>query len=207
MAQESNENGSLDRRLAKSVGHPIRIEAMRILNERTASPSELAKALGEGVSQVSYHIQELNKYGCVELVKTESRRGTVEHFYRVARPGGRERWYLDDEESRRLSRRDRAELSAFTLQPVIGEALAALRSGNFDSRSDNHLSWTAMDLDPEGWDEVTALLAETVRRAQEIGARSEERLSASGAEGISAMVAMMGFERSERPVPDPAGPS
>ena len=202
MAKKSDSNGGLDRRLAKSVGHPIRIEAMRVLNERTASPSELAKALGEGVSHVSYHIQELSKYGCVELVKTEPRRGAVEHFYRVARPQGKTEWYIDDDEARRLTPWDRAELSASALQTVIGEAIGALRSGSLDTRADSHMSWVPMDLDPEGWHEVTAVLAETLGKIQEIKARSVERLSDSGEEGFTAMVSMMAFERSESPAPE-----
>lgn len=199
MAKNRNDEPGLDTRLAKSIGHPIRIEAMRILNERTASPSQLAKALGQGISHVSYHVQELSRYGCVELVGTEPRRGAVEHFYRATRQGGEASWLVDDDEARELTQEDRAELSAATLQTVIGEALGALRSGSFDARADSHASWISMDLDEDGWREVTALLAETLTRAQEIEAKSAERVRDKGEESISALISMMAFERSEEP--------
>ena len=204
MAKKSDKNGSLDRRLAKSVGHPIRIEAMRILNERTASPSELAKALGEGVSHVSYHIQELTKYGCVELVRTEPRRGAVEHFYRVARPNGKTYWHIDDEEASEMSHWDRAELSASALQTAVGEAMAAMRTGSFDARADSHMSCMPMELDEEGWQEMTALLTETLEKALAISAGAAERLGQGDREGIAAMVSMMAFERSESPPVEPS---
>ncbi len=47
----------LDQRLIKALAHPLRVEILAILNERVASPNELAKGLGEGLSQVSYHVK------------------------------------------------------------------------------------------------------------------------------------------------------
>lgn len=207
MAKKRSDEPGLDTRLAKSVGHPVRIEVLRILNERTASPSELAKALGQGLSHVSYHVQELSKYGCVELVRTEPRRGAVEHFYRSTRLRGRESWLIDGEETRELSRRDRAKLSAAALQMAIGEALGALRSGSLDARPDAHTSCASMDLDEDGWREITALLAETRRRAQEIEARSAERVREGDLESVSTLVSLMAFERSDEPAVESRDPA
>lgn len=72
-----------DRQLMKALTHPIRARALAILNERTASPNEIAKELGQGVGHVSYHINVLKKCECIELVNTEPRRGAVEHYYRA----------------------------------------------------------------------------------------------------------------------------
>lgn len=47
------------------------------------SPNELSKGLGEGLSQVSYHVKVLKEYGCIKLKKTEPRRGAVEHYYEL----------------------------------------------------------------------------------------------------------------------------
>jgi DNA-binding transcriptional ArsR family regulator len=198
MAKKRSDKPGPDVRLAKSIGHPIRIEVMRVLNERTASPSQLAKALGQGVSHVSYHVQELSKYGCVEMVRTEPRRGAVEHFYRATRLKGRRSWYIDDEEARRLSPSDRAEITATTLQTMIGESIGALRSGSLNARADSHTSWLTCDLDEQGWREMTALLAETLERAQRIEASSAERARA-GAGTFPAFMGLMAFERSREP--------
>ena len=48
-----------------------------------ASPNELSKELEEGLSQVSYHVKVLKDFECIEMVKTEPRRGAVEHYYRA----------------------------------------------------------------------------------------------------------------------------
>src|ERR1044072_255427 len=72
----------VDQQLVKSLAHPLRAQILAILNERVASPNELSKELGEGLSQVSYHVKVLRDYECIELVKTEPRRGAVDHYYR-----------------------------------------------------------------------------------------------------------------------------
>lgn len=45
------------------------------------SPNLLSSKMDEPLGNVSYHVKTLLKYDCVELVKTEPRRGAVEHFY------------------------------------------------------------------------------------------------------------------------------
>ena len=82
------EQGSgVDQRLVKALAHPLRVEILTILNERMASPNELSKELDEGLSQVSYHVKVLKDFECIEMVKTEPRRGAVEHYYRATSSG------------------------------------------------------------------------------------------------------------------------
>ena len=76
-------NRGVNQDLVKSLAHELRAEILAILNERMASPNELAKELDEGLSQVSYHVKVLKDYGVIRLVKTEPRRGAVEHYYRA----------------------------------------------------------------------------------------------------------------------------
>jgi predicted transcriptional regulator len=64
--------------MVKALSHELRVEILTILNERVASPNELAKELGEGLSQVSYHVKVLRDYGTITLVKTVPRRGAVD---------------------------------------------------------------------------------------------------------------------------------
>jgi DNA-binding transcriptional ArsR family regulator len=73
----------VDPQVIKALTHPVRARALAILNERTASPNEIAKELGQGVGHVSYHINVLKKCECIELVDTAPRRGAVEHYYRA----------------------------------------------------------------------------------------------------------------------------
>ena len=65
------------------MGHPVRNDALSILNERVASPNEISKELGQSVGHVSYHIKVLKECECIELVDTAPRRGAMEHYYRA----------------------------------------------------------------------------------------------------------------------------
>lgn len=53
-------------------------------NDGPMSPNELAKKLKQGLSQISYHVKELRKAGCLVLKDEQPRRGAVEHFYVLA---------------------------------------------------------------------------------------------------------------------------
>jgi DNA-binding transcriptional ArsR family regulator len=67
----------------KAVSHPLRAAVLRILSERTASPAEMARELGEELSNVSYHAKQLVAFECAELVDIQVVRGALEHFYRA----------------------------------------------------------------------------------------------------------------------------
>ncbi len=79
----SQATSKIDHRLVKALGHPTRVRILAALNERVASPTQLAEEFDEGLSQLSYHIKVLKDLECIELVGTRPRRGAVEHFYRA----------------------------------------------------------------------------------------------------------------------------
>ena len=70
----------VDQQLIKALAHPVRAQALSILNERVASPNEIAKELKQGVGHVSYHINVLKQCECIELVGTEPRRGEADDY-------------------------------------------------------------------------------------------------------------------------------
>lgn len=73
----------LDLKLTKALAHAMRGHIVAVLNERVASPNEVAKELGMDVAYVSYHFRALrDAYGLIEEVSTADRRGSTEHFYR-----------------------------------------------------------------------------------------------------------------------------
>lgn len=182
---------SIEEAVAYAVGHRIRIDALAILNEGTASPNEIAKTIGEGVSKVGHHVKELFDSGCIEFVGTEQRRGATEHFYRaIARP------FVSDEEARDLPAETKREFAALILQAIMAEGLAALRAGKMDADDDIWMSWRSMTLDERGRREVADEQAASYAHIEEIEARSAARLLESGEGGDSTVVAAMGFERS-----------
>src|ERR1700755_2252653 len=88
--------GDLDERLLKAISHPLRHRLLGLLDDRVASPNELAHELALPLGRVSYHIRLLAELGAIELVRTEPRRGALEHYYRaVTRP-----WFSGEDWSR-----------------------------------------------------------------------------------------------------------
>jgi len=182
----------LDKRLAKSIAHDVRLDVLRILYERMASPKELARFLDEGLSHISYHVRELRDYGNIELVKTEPRRGAVQHYYRATT------WpFVSDAEARGLPKPTREEISATVLQAIISEAVGALHWGTFDSRTNRHVSWMPGVVNQRGFDRLMELQLETLERAQAIIEESAEELADTGQKPVEVVVSMLGFERSK----------
>lgn len=69
--------------LAKMRSHPLRVRILNEIGDGVMSPNGLANALGEPLGNVSYHVKTLVEGNALVLVKTEPRRGAVEHFYKV----------------------------------------------------------------------------------------------------------------------------
>jgi DNA-binding transcriptional ArsR family regulator len=179
--------------LVKSLAHELRAEILAILNERMASPNELAKELDEGLSQVSYHVKVLKDYGVIRLVKTEPRRGAVEHYYRAT-----SRAYLTDRDWHELPRSVRDAMSADLFQMILDDVIASLEGEVFDERSDRHMSWTPMMVDEQGWKEINGIIDGALKQILKAQAESVKRLSKSKEEGISMSVAMLGYEVPEK---------
>ena len=167
----------VDERLAKALSHPLRPRILEQLTERgSASPSELADALGQPLGNVSYHVRILRELECVELVRTEPRRGALEHFYRAtAHP------WLDDEQWAGLPTGFRAKTLGHALSVIFDEAHRAIWEGGFDD-PETHVSRVELVLDAESRSEITDLLARTRGAAQRISRESAERQAGRGPE-------------------------
>jgi DNA-binding transcriptional ArsR family regulator len=182
-----------DQRVALALRHPMRVELMRLFTETTYSPNELASKLGLSLNSVSYHVRVLHANGFIEPAGERQVRGAVEHFYR-----GVSRAEISEEEWRSFSTEERSEISSLIINYLFAEALGALQTGALDSRDDRHLTWRPLSLDEQGWGELMDLLLRTMREAETVQARSDERRSRSGEEAITAIFGLMGFERAEQ---------
>ena len=179
----------VDPRIAKALSHPMRARILGILDERVASPNEIADTIGERLPNVSYHVRALLDLGCIELVDTAQRRGAIEHYYRaIVRP------FFSDRDWKRLPRSGRQAISDAALKIVWEDVSTALKEGTFERRSDRHLSHNDVTLDEQGWKEVAKLLNGMITEVQRIESASSARLKKSGDEGIAATVVAMQFE-------------
>jgi DNA-binding transcriptional ArsR family regulator len=179
----------VDQRLVKALAHPLRVEILTILNERMASPNELSKELEEGLSQVSYHVKVLKDFECIEMVKTEPRRGAVEHYYRAT-----ERSFIPDSEWQSLPDSIKPGVSWSAFKMIIEDVIGAIKGGSFNARDDVHMSCTPGVVDEQGWNESVDLVNETLEQIMGIQAASAKRLAKSGEEGIPATAVLMNFE-------------
>lgn len=120
-----------DTLMAKAMSHPLRVQALTILNERVASPSDIAAELGMPIGRVSYHVRALLDLGCIEEVETRPVRGALEHLYRaVRRPLTYTDLRLDETGFRELDARLRKVLDeARELEQQSARRLASGASG------------------------------------------------------------------------------
>jgi hypothetical protein len=158
-----------DERLARVINHPLRQRLIWEYTESVTSPSKVAAALGERVNLVSYHTAVLHRAGCIELVRTEPRRGAKEHFYRALITGE----ILDAEWPGLPTGLQRA-LVRLTMDTSWREAGDALPRGGMDDAA-AHVSRTFLTLDRQGRDDLAALLQSTTGAAAEIERDSRER--------------------------------
>jgi DNA-binding transcriptional ArsR family regulator len=164
----------VDERLVKALAHPLRQRILEVLNDKIASPSDVAAELGEKLGDVGYHVRVLQECGAVELMRTEQRRGAVKHFYRAtARP------MLTDEQWARLPLSTRRELFGQTLDRLWRHIGYAAQHGGFD-HPQAHVSWADFTLDEQGFQELVTLLEETLERTFAIQANALARLSDAG---------------------------
>src|SRR4051794_24200286 len=122
--RDSQDVGELDEALLKAISHPLRHRLLGLLDNRVASPNELARELDLPLGRVSYHIRLLADLGAIELVRTEPRRGALEHFYRAVTRG----WFSDDDWAR-LPRTARRGIVGQSLQRIFSDVTAAVDAG------------------------------------------------------------------------------
>jgi DNA-binding transcriptional ArsR family regulator len=137
------------------MAHPTRVRIVTVLNEREASPKELAAEIEESLNNVAYHVEILKNLGCIELVRTQPSGGgrVIEHFYRAT-----QRSYFDADAWERLGDKERFAVSATLMRLASEDISEAIAKGTFTDPDDNHISRTPLVVDRPGWDEITSIL-------------------------------------------------
>ena len=179
----------LDEDVARALAHPLRQRILMLLEREVQTPLDLARAMGEPLNKIGYHVHALREAGCIELVRTEHRRGAVAHFYRPT-----SRAFLNDEQWSSLPIGIRHRLVTQTLSDVMSDAREAAEGEGFDA-GDVHVSRTELSLDDEGYAEIVELLSSTLDRALEIQAESLARLSGAPASQRT-LLGLLHFHRS-----------
>jgi DNA-binding transcriptional ArsR family regulator len=181
----------LDESLSKALAHPLRWRILELVNERgEASPVEVARALDQPLATVSHHVRVLRESGSLRMTRTEQRRGAVEHYYRVLMPA-----FFDDEQWSRVPVALRRTVAGQIFTSIVAEAAASGESGGFDAPG-AHVDRMVIELDDPGWSELSDLLTDVLRRAQDIQDRSDARRRSEDRMRTSE-IAILHFERAE----------
>lgn len=181
--------------LASAMSHPTRLEAMTILLRQPATPGQIAAELDEPVSNVSYHIQQLMKFGCIRLVSSEPAAGgrVLEHIYEAV-----DRVYFDAEAWNRLGKKEKLKVAINLMRLVSEDVNDAMAQMTFFEPDDNHLSRSPMNVDPEGWKEVVGLLDGVVDDLFEIQKNVTSRCAGENLKTIPIKVEIIQFRSPER---------
>jgi DNA-binding transcriptional ArsR family regulator len=190
-----------DPALAKALAHPLRTRILGALEDRTASPSELAGELDASLGVVSYHVRRLEALGFLKLVRREPRRGAVEHYYTAT---GRPR--ISDATWGRLPTIVKDATIKAAVEQVGAYVSAGAAEGGFNP-ADAHLSRSPVTVDAQGWHALACELGNLLERVEKIEAASKQRLArADHADEQEATVVLMLFH-SPTEVPAQAAPS
>jgi DNA-binding transcriptional ArsR family regulator len=157
-----------DPALAKALAHPLRIQILGLLENRVASPAQIAAELGSSLSLTAYHVRKLNDLGLVQLVERQQHRGAVAHYYTAAvRP--------------RFSDATWDAIPSFVKRAFIGERItqagadagAAAERGGFE-REGVHVSRTRLRLPVRAWQALSHEFEQVLERIEAMRVAEQE---------------------------------
>lgn len=188
----------VDPRLPRALDHVLRQHILLAAVQGEVSPNELAKALDEGVSQVSYHVKVLRDAcdGMVEETRTEPRRGAFEHYYRATA-----KTLLPAKARRRVKKGMRAVVGAGQASDLFNDLANALKAGKLQGTHD-HITRSPLVLDAEGLRNVKAIAdraTKEVEDEQHATAKRMEKANGDGGKATGYTFALLAFEAAWEP--------
>jgi DNA-binding transcriptional ArsR family regulator len=192
-----------DPRYVKAMSHPLRVRILALLDERTASPVELAGWLDATLGTVAYHVRSLERIGLIELVAQTRVRGAVEHHYRA-----KERPSVSDEAWAAATPIVKQAAVSASLETIDAYARAASAAGGFD-HGNSHLTRTALRLDARGFSELSRACLRLLAQVDRIEEAAKERtgLNPHADETQDIALVMMLFEAARLTAEHPGDPA
>lgn len=159
-----------------------------MLEERDASPVQLAEHLEATLGTVAYHVRTLERFGLIEMVATHQRRGATEHVYAV-----REHPRISDQAWSAASPMTKQVLISSVLSQVGEYATQSATAGGFD-RADAHVTRTALKLDEMGWSALAAVTRRWLADVERIESSAKRRIERLDEEPFDVGLVIMLFE-------------
>ena len=177
-----------DPRYVKALAHPLRVRILSMLEERDASPVQLAEHLDATLGTVAYHVRTLERLGLIEMVATHQRRGATEHVY-----AAREHPRFSDAAWSSTSPMAKHVMIASALSQIGEFATKSAAAGGFDGPEAN-CTREALKLDREGYELLAAATQRWRTEADAIGKAARKRLNSSGESPLDAGLVLLLFE-------------
>jgi repressor of nif and glnA expression len=183
----------LDQRLGRAVSHPLRATLLAKLNTNPAAASDLEQEFKEAgapvpLSNISYHVRELWRWGLIEVVSTEPVRGATKTVYR-----GITKMQLSDDAFKAMSAESQDGIVIEAVKEVYDRIKAAIEGGTFAKNDNSHIITAIPSVDKRGFDEIAAVIAETFGRVTEIAAEAVNR-ETDPAKRFRATVSLLSYE-------------
>lgn len=178
----------------------VKIVAEANLREISA-PLFHAELGGASLEGIRRRFAMLKEFGWLKLVSQKTggrRRSAVEHFYRATGP------VIFDKESWGDVPDSIKPTYSWTIFKTLAEKVKeAISVGTFEARLDNHLSWSVLRLDQQGWENVTAAIDTLFALILKEKDRAEDRIAESGEQPIATTIGLAAFESPRKAVKEP----
>lgn len=168
--------------------------SMRIvaeLNRDELSVRQFHRRFGGGASEgaVRYRFERLQELAWIGVSGRVTKRGAPETLYRATRPLPPNFSWDDVPDALRTTE---AWKTFVRLSALVEEALL---SGTFELRPERHFTWSIVNLDAEGWRNVTTRLSELASFIRAEEAAAAERI-AEGAQPLTMVVSLAAIQQS-----------
>jgi hypothetical protein len=186
-------------RVSKAFADELCVKIVAEANVREISaPLFHAEFGGDSIEGIRRRFKKMESAGWLEQVGHKTggrRRSAIELFYRATGPA-----ILDNESWAEVPDSIKPTYSWTIFSTLADQVKEAILAGTFEARLDNHLSWSVLRLDQEGWEKVAAAVDALFALIFKEWDAAEARLSRSGEEPITTTVGLAAFESPRKPV-------
>lgn len=177
------------RRLSKVMGDDLSLAILAEANSREISAPILTAKIGADYQWIRRRVRGLEESGWLLRVGEERRLNASELFYRATVPA------FSEEEGRVVAEDSTKSVPGCdAFRRLRSAAKEAILGGTFEARVDNHLSWSGLCLDQQGWENVANGLSRLRSFLHAEHGRAQDRLSSSGGPTVAMTVGLGAFE-------------
>jgi hypothetical protein len=180
-------------RIAKVFADDVSLEIVGETNLQEMSARQFHEEVGGApVESIRRRFKMLADIGWLSKVSEKrggKRRGATEHFYRATAPP-----VFDTQAWAAVPDSVKASYRWRTFEQLSDQVKEAIEAGTFEARTDNHLSWSLLRLDQQGWENVATAVEGLFTFIFEVQEQAKLRISSTGERPVTTTLALAAFE-------------